>query len=157
LAPTQNRSRSVPTLPMETSRTRTFPGRFDSLAAIGDYVTHAANAVGLDERAVYAVQMAVDEACSNIIQHGYGGEGRGPIECTCEMHSDRLVVTLRDYGRRFDPATAVEPDLNCSLERRNEGGLGLYFIRQLMDAVHFESQPGSGNLLRLTKYRKAVL
>jgi anti-sigma regulatory factor (Ser/Thr protein kinase) len=64
---------------------------------------------------------------------------------------------LRDYGRRFDPTDAVDPDLNCSLEQRNEGGLGLYFIRQLMDKVRFECESGSGNLLTLTKYRKAVL
>lgn len=146
----------MPTLLMGTSETRTFPGRFDSLAAIGEFVTHAATAVGLDARAIYAVQVAVDEACSNIIEHGYGGEGLGPIQCTCEIHPDRLVVILRDHGCYFDPANAVEPDLDCELEQRNEGGLGLYFIRQLMDQVHLESKPDSGNLLTLTKYRKAV-
>ena len=56
---------------MKTAETSTFPGTFDSLSAIGEFVTRAAKAAGLDVRAVYEVAMAVDEACSNIIEHGY--------------------------------------------------------------------------------------
>jgi serine/threonine-protein kinase RsbW len=52
---------------MDTSQT--FPGRFDSLTVISEFVTRAAQAAGLDTRAVCAVQLAVDEACSNIIEH----------------------------------------------------------------------------------------
>ena len=126
---------------METSKTRSFPGRFDSLAAIGEFVTHAATAVGLDARAVYAVQMAVDEACSNIIEHAYGGEGRGSIECTCHVDDVGLTVILRDYGCLFDPTQVPDPNLQAGLEERSGGGLGLYFMRRLMDEVHFESTP----------------
>jgi serine/threonine-protein kinase RsbW len=139
-----------------TSQTLTFPGRFDSLAAISEFVARAAEAADLDERAVYAVQMAVDEACSNIIEHAYGGEGRGAIECTCRVHDDGLTVVLRDYGRIFDPTSVPEPDLDASLEERTQGGLGLYFMRQLMDEVHFEFTPNSGNVLTMVKRREAA-
>jgi anti-sigma regulatory factor (Ser/Thr protein kinase) len=140
---------------MDNSKTSTFPGQFDSLAAIGDFVTNAAKAAGLDERAIYAVQMAVDEACSNIIEHAYGGEGRGTIECTYRVIPEGLTIILYDHGRPFDPTVASEPDLQCSLEKRSEGGLGLYFIRKLMDRVQFEFTSNSGNALTMTKYRKA--
>jgi len=142
---------------MNTSRTLAFPGRFDSLVAIGEFVTNAAKAAGLDACAIYEVQMAVDEACSNIIAHAYGGEGRGPIECTYHIDDDGLTVILRDYGCPFDPAQASEPVLDCSLEDREEGGLGLYFMQQMMDQVRFEFTPDSGNVLTLVKYRKARL
>ena len=135
-------------------QTRTFPGRFDSLAAIGEFVTRAAEAASLDARAVYSVQMAVDEACSNIIEHAYGGEGRGNIECTCHVDEDGLTVVLRDEGRPFDPTSVPAPDLHASLEDRTGGGLGLYFMRQLMDEVHFEFAPGSGNSLTMVKRRE---
>jgi serine/threonine-protein kinase RsbW len=139
---------------MDTSQTRVFPGQFDSLATIGEFVVKAAKAAGLDERAIYEVQMAVDEACSNIVEHAYGGKGHGPIECTCHIDQDGLTVILRDYGQPFDPTCASAPVLDCDLQDRQAGGLGLYFMRQMMDQVRFEFTSESGNVLTLVKCRE---
>jgi serine/threonine-protein kinase RsbW len=139
---------------MDTSETQTFPGRFDSLTAINRFVTRFAETAGLGPKATYDVQMAVDEACSNIIEHAYGGQGRGPIECTCRVHDDQLIVILNDYGCPFDPSSVPRPDLCANLDKRNSGGLGLFFIQQLMDQVQFASKPGVGNTLTLIKRRK---
>ncbi len=136
------------------AQTTTFPGRFESLVRISEFVARVAQAAGLDTRAVYDVQMAVDEACANIIEHAYGGEGRGDIECTCCADKEGLTVTLRDHGHPFDPASVPEPDLRASLEDRKEGGLGLYFIRRLMDEAHFEFTPDSGNVLTMIKRKE---
>lgn len=141
---------------MDTEQTLTFPGRFDSLAAISEFVARAAEAAGLDARALYQVELAVDEACSNIVEHAYGGEGHGDIEVTCRINSDGLTVMLRDYGRPFDPTGVAPPDLHASLEDRDLGGLGLYFMRQLMDEVHFEFTSDSGNLLTMVKRKQAA-
>lgn len=139
---------------MDTEQTTSFPGRFDSLAAIGEYVTRAAEAAGLDARSVEGVELAVDEACSNIIEHAYGGEGRGDIEVTYRIDGDGLTVLLRDYGRPFNPDGVPEPDLQAPLEERDAGGLGLHFMRQLMDQVRFEFTAGSGNVLTMVKRRE---
>lgn len=141
---------------MGTSRTLTFPGRFESLAAISEFVTRAARAAGLDSCAVDAVQLAVDEACSNIIEHAYGDEGHGDIECTCHNDSEGLTVILRDQGRPFDPSGVPDPDLYPALddETCTGGGLGLYFMRQLMDQVRFEFAPDSGNVLTMVKQKE---
>ena len=141
---------------MDTSQTVTFPARHDSLAAICELVTRAAESAGLDERGVYAVQLAVDEACSNIIQHAYGGEGRGDIECTCCPGDGELTVTLHDHGHPFDPSCVPVPNLQPTLDECTGGGLGLYFMRQLMDQVHFESMPGAGNVLTMVKRKDAA-
>ncbi len=140
----------------ETSQTITFPGQFESLAAISEFVTRVAEAAGLDARAVDAVQLAVDEACSNIIQHAYGGEGRGDVECTCRTNDDGLTVIIRDHGRPFDPSLISEPDACPSLEDDSctGGGLGLYFMRQLMDKVRFEFSPDTGNVLTMIKRKE---
>jgi serine/threonine-protein kinase RsbW len=140
---------------MDTPQTATFPARFDSLAAISEFVTRAAEATGLDARAVYAVQLAVDEACANIIEHAYGDEGGGDIECTCMVNENGLTVILRDYGRPFNPTSVPEPDLYTSLEDRKIRGLGLYFIRQLMDQVRFEFTADSGNVLTMIKRKES--
>ena len=65
-------------------------------------------------------------------------------------------MILRDYGRPFDPASVPEPDLHASLEDRRGSGLGLYFMRQLMDKVHFEFTPDSGNVLTMVKRKEVV-
>jgi serine/threonine-protein kinase RsbW len=138
------------------TQTRTFPGQFNSLAEIGEFVTRAAGAAGLSADAVYAVEMAVDEACANIIAHAYGGEGRGDIECTCQINGDKLTVTLRDSGGPFNPFSVPEPDVDAALQDRQEGGLGLYLIRRLMDEVHFEFTPDSGNVLTMVKCKEST-
>lgn len=131
-----------------------FPGRFDSLVAIVDFATEAARAAHLDERSVDAVQLAVDEAFSNIIEHAYGGEDRGEVNCTCHVVPGRLTITLSDSGRPFDPAVVPEPNLCDDIEARDEGGLGLYLMRQLMDNVCFQFHPQLGNMVTMVKIAK---
>ncbi len=130
--------------------TLTIAGNYQNLAAIGQFVTHWAIESGLNERAVYAVQMAVDEACSNIIEHAYGGEGKGDIELHCRKLDDGLEVTVRDKGRPFDPTLVDAPNIHAPLEERNEGGLGLFLMKELMDDVAFEFGK-NGNTLLLVK------
>jgi serine/threonine-protein kinase RsbW len=137
-------------------KTMVFPGRFDSLARIGEFIARAARSAGLDPTATYAVEMAVDEACTNIIEHAYGGEGCGDIECTYRITPSGLTVTLRDHGRPFDPSSIPEPRIHANLEERKEGGLGLYLIRKLMDEVHFEFIPDAGNTLTMVKRRETT-
>jgi len=141
--------------PRATRRTRTaiFPGQYDSLGDIVDFVTAAAEEAGFDAREVQAVQLAVDEACSNIIEHAYGGERRGDIECCCSIDGDALITTLTDQGAPFDLDAVPEPDLDAALEERAEGGLGVFIIRRLMDEIHHVFTPGIGNVLTLIKRR----
>lgn len=139
-----------------TTETTTFPARFESLAGISEFVTQVAAAAGFGERAIYEVELAVDEACSNIIEHAYGGESRGEIHCTCRADERSLTVILRDQGRPFDPSEIPEPDVCAPLQERNAGGLGLYFMSRLMDEVSFEFETGLGNILTMVKYREDV-
>lgn len=121
-----------------TASNLTVPARADQLAVIGDFVTTAAQAAGLGERATYHVQAAVDEACANVIYHAYEYEGQGPIEVCCECKRNDFVVTITDYGRSFDPSSVPVPDTSAGLDDRKEGGLGLFLIHKLMDEVHYQ-------------------
>jgi anti-sigma regulatory factor (Ser/Thr protein kinase) len=130
-----------------------FLARRDSLVPISNFVMRAAETAGLDARAIYQVQMGVEEACDNIIEHAYAGKSKGDIECTCIVDHKGLTVILRDHGRAFNPKKIPEPDRKASLEERKTGGLGLYFINQLMDEVHFSFSPDKGNVLTMVKRR----
>ncbi len=134
-------------------KTVTFVARFKNLAMIDTLAAKAAKSLGLDKQSIYSVQMAVDEACSNIIEHAYGGESDNIIEYTHEIHDDRLVVTLRDYGAPFDPTYVNEPDLCPNVDEREIGGLGYFFMCKLMDELEFEFTSDQGNLLTMVKYK----
>jgi len=136
---------------MCSEQKRVFSARYESLEAIDAFVANAAECAGFDRCTVYQVQLAVDEACSNIIEHAYGGEDRGVIECSHRIQDGELTIVLRDYGQPFNPAVVPEPDIEAGLEDRPEGGLGLYFIRNIMDEVVFEFDPVTGNVLTLVK------
>jgi len=140
---------------MDTEQTLTFPGRFESLAAIAQFINRAAEDAGLDEHAAYAVQVAVDEACTNIIEHGYGGEGQGDVECTCRIDEEGLTVVVRDQGCSFDPNGAPPPDLDTEIGDRKNSGLGIYLMKQLMDEVRFQCSLDTGNVLTMVKRRAA--
>ena len=130
-------------------------GRFDQLERVCEFIEHAAREAGLGEEGVGRCQLAADEACTNIIEHGYGGEGRGTIDLTCQVHDGELVITIHDHARPFDPSGVPEPKLNASLDEIKVGGLGLYFMRQVMDAVEFSYEAG-GNKLVLVKRRPQI-
>jgi len=125
------------------------PGWFDRLEQISKFIEQSGLEAGLDETAICRCQLAVDEACTNIIEHAYEGEGRGSIDICCdpEPAAGELTIVIEDHGKRFDPDSVPSPQLNTNLEDMQVGGLGLYFMRQVMDAVEFSYQDGSNKLV----------
>ena len=132
------------------SKTKSFPGRYASLARIGDFVRKIAQDAGFESFAVYSIEMAVDEACSNIIEHAYEGEGKGDIRCTCSVTEEAMQVTIKDRGKPFDPSRVPPPNLSKNIDDRQAHGLGLHFIRKWMDEVQFLSK-GAENILTMVK------
>lgn len=131
----------------------TVPGRYDRLEQIAKFIEQAGEAAGLDTVAICRCQLAVDEACTNIIEHGYQGEDRGPIEIECEAGAGELVITISDQARPFDAEAVPQPQLGEDLDEVRVGGLGLFFINQVMDAVEFTREE-AGNKLVLVKRRE---
>lgn len=119
----------------------TVPAQFKNLRKIREFVKKCARKAGFSEAECYKIQLAVDEACSNIIEHAYGGENRGEIVCSCDYNDHEIIIQLVDYGDSFDPTRVEPPDLNSTICDRKTGGLGLYFIHQLMDEVTFTIVP----------------
>jgi serine/threonine-protein kinase RsbW len=127
-----------------------FPARFEYLDEIRSHVAEVARASGFSDKNVYALQLAADEAASNIIEHAYAGESDAWFEMNLEFTRDRLVVTFTDRGKSFDFSRVQKPDVKADLSDRKIGGLGIFLMHKLMDEVHYRST-GSENVLTLTK------
>ena len=132
-------------------RSIAFPGRFSSLDDIRDFYTQAAKEAELDRKSIYDVQLAVDEAAANIIDHAYEGEGKGEIECSYLASPGKLEVIMRDHGKSFNPKAVKNRDSKAGLNCRKQGGLGLHFMRSLMDSVEFTFNGQGGNVLKMVK------
>jgi anti-sigma regulatory factor (Ser/Thr protein kinase) len=94
--------------------------------------------------------LAINEACMNIIQHAYDGSGEGEIRLSLEWQADRLIIELQDDAPCIDPAR-VKPR---GLDELRPGGLGVHFIREIVDEVAFLPCGEQGNRLRLIKWRE---
>jgi anti-sigma regulatory factor (Ser/Thr protein kinase) len=128
-----------------------FDANFDNLDEIREIVAEAARQVGFSDKEIYAIQLAADEASSNIIEHAYAGVTGGKLEIDISIYDNKLKIIMRDHGKPFDPASVPEPNVKADLSERKIGGLGMYLMRKLMDEVSYESSSETGNILTMIK------
>lgn len=144
---------------MADQHVQTFPGRYEEIQNICQFVADGAAASGLDATAIFHIELACDEACTNVIEHAYGGEDKGQIRVSWQFADDALMITIHDNGRSFDPDAVPHPTLpklpdNApppDIDDVKVGGLGIHFMEQLMDEVTFSFDGDAGNTLTLVK------
>jgi serine/threonine-protein kinase RsbW len=96
------------------------------------------------ERALFNVQLALEEAIRNLIEHSTGTA----IELRIDVERDRVTILLEDDGQHFDPMTAPPFDASKPLEEREPHGMGLHLLRHFVDEIHYERRD-SRNRLRM--------
>ncbi len=128
-----------------------FIAHANRLKLVRGAIRAAAKMCGFDDRAAQSIVLAVDEACQNIIVHGYGKRADGVVIMGLFQCDGGILVRLRDFAPQVDP-TKIKPR---ALSDIRPGKLGTHFIREIMDTVEFwpvpEDPEGEGNLLELTK------
>ncbi len=107
---------------------------------------------GLAEDDLFALEIAVAEALTNVVRHAYGGEppdrGGEDIGLTVRVADGRLVVVVRDWGEKFELA----PDAgDIDLDEPQTGGYGLYILKELMDDVTTDTSHDEGTELRMER------
>jgi len=124
------------------------------LDELRDFVESAATHSGLKPDDIFAFKLTVDEICTNIIQYGYEGREPGLLSLTFEVVDGKARLTIRDDGKYFSPNQAKGPDLEADWESRQIGGLGLFFVRELMDNVTYNQTEQNVNQFILEKQIK---
>ncbi|MGQ9805470.1 MAG: ATP-binding protein [Chlorobiales bacterium] len=128
----------------------TIQSSVDQLEKIRNFISKAAQAFGFEESESYKIVLAVDEACSNIIRHGYGKNADEKLHIVIQTADNRFTVTVNDNGKSYDIRTHPLPDMEAYLAAKKSGGLGIKLIRSLVDEIEYEQSNGENKLV-LTK------
>ncbi len=104
----------------------------------------------VDETVIEHMEHAVDEACSNVIKHAYGGDPNQQIGVTLRISPEAFEVIIEDNGLKADVASIK----GRGLDDIRPGGLGVHLIKRACDVVEFDEEKQTGNRLRLVKYLK---
>lgn len=137
---------------MEDAQRITRAAYLESLEDFRQFLrTRCAGLPGMDAEALYDLQLAVDEACTNIITHGYADMDPGSIILELELQPGMVSVSITDFGHSFEPDSAPVPDTDAGVEEREEGGFGLFFIRQSVDRMDYRVTE-DGNTMTFTKF-----
>lgn len=133
------------------------PGHGSYLPYLRAAVTDLARQIGFPEVEVAKIEMAVGEACENVLEHAYARSWQQPdpeIRMDIRVEGGLLVIEINDHGQRFDFAAYRPPSIQENLQQMKTGGFGISIMRQFMDEVHYSSNDTTGNTLRLVKYLK---
>jgi anti-sigma regulatory factor (Ser/Thr protein kinase) len=128
-----------------------FPADTGELARMRHAARDFLLAADVPEMEAELMVLALDEACTNIIRHAYGGCTERAIRISLESTRSGIRCTLRDYGKSCDPSKIRSRDLTDF----RPGGLGVRILHSAFDSVVFEPQP-RGTRLTLVKSRKST-
>jgi len=109
--------------------------RLENVRTVAHFMRAVSQRLSLTEKVAFDLDLAVDEAVTNIVRHAYPDQQNGEMVITVQLNQNRLYIVLLDWGESFDPTAAKPFDKTAPIEDRSNGGMGLYFIEQLMDEV----------------------
>lgn len=124
-----------------------------NLGIVRDFIRHLAKEAGFDKEKIEQIELAVDEACTNVIKHAYHYDASKMIDLRIRIDRKKMVISVIDYGGGFDLSKIKQPDINHNVKKAKAGGLGIHLMKKLMDEVQFHIEPGKKTEVRLIKFR----
>ncbi|NQT20296.1 MAG: ATP-binding protein [Planctomycetes bacterium] len=131
------------------------PDNSGYLNVLRQAVGSTASLMGFDAVTVLQLQMAIDEACSNVIEHGQGADRPPAIRLKLDALPCKLVMHVQDHCSRFSPLEKDVQTLDQYFESSKTKGLGLVIMHQFVDEIRHSYRSDTGNRLSLTKFLPA--
>ena len=121
--------------------TREFGTELSFISGMQVFVEEFLEQAGLT-KAGFEIQLAVEEWYVNIVKHGFGDKNEGKVLMRLGFSDDTLEIEVSDNGLEFDPHSLAPPEKPESVEEAKIGGLGVFFIRKLMDETAYRREAG---------------
>jgi len=129
------------------------PGDIGYLHRIREFIAGMATEAGIDPHEIDNIELAVDEACTNIIEHGYAPDDTNKeLTIRLEIDDSKLVLTVIDRAKPFDIVQYEPVDINTLQVEGKDGGLGIRLIKHIMDDIYYQTKDNGQNELIMTKY-----
>ncbi|MBQ8158572.1 MAG: ATP-binding protein [Prevotella sp.] len=122
----------------------------NEIPALAEFIDTMVEEIALDPSLGMSLNLALEEAVTNVILYAYPEGTSGTVTITVEGAGDTLTFIISDKGVPFDPTQKEDADITLSAEERPIGGLGIFLVKQLMDDVRYEYTDGQ-NILTLKK------
>lgn len=122
-----------------------------NLETVADFIQEKGSALKLAPKVLHALDLAVDEAVTNVMTHAYAHTKSGMVRVLLKRQEKDVLVIIEDQGIFFKLDKARPPDLTSRLEDRRIGGLGVFFIHQMMDKVNQEKDGKTNRLILLKR------
>ena len=135
---------------VKLARSVTLANDVQEIPQLAEFVDGVCEAVGFDSAVTMQMNLALEEAVVNVMNYAYPKGTKGDVCIEAEMENGEVRFVIIDSGTPFDPTAKAEVDTTLSAEDRPIGGLGIFLVRQLMDAVSYEYKDGK-NMLTLRK------
>ena len=119
----------------------------DPHAAASRLLDRVGDLYHLPEQVVGDLRIAIDEILTNIVSYAYRDASPHDIHVRCELRDGLLQTTVEDDGVAYNPLTSAPPDMAGSMATRRVGGLGVHFVKNLMNAVRYERVGGRNRLI----------
>lgn len=130
------------------------PSSTENLSMIRDFVKSIGTQAGMDEMEVATLEMSVDEACANVIEHAYGLDATKEVSIRATVDENAVLIQVIDTGKGFDPAKIKQSKLEDLILKKRDGGLGMRVMKSFMDEVHYERIQGVKNELTMVRRLK---
>jgi len=134
-------------------QTYDFPADTSVLEKIGKLATDAGSNAGFDDIEIGDIQLALDEVCTNTIIHGLKNDPSRTFQMVLQWDPGEIEIQIHESGEPFDPLDLDDPNLENIMEEQSAGGLGLYFLRELMDVADFRIGRDGVKTWRIIKRR----
>ncbi len=133
----------------------TFPSNTSQLELIRLVSTKVASYIPtFTEENLDDIGLAMDEACTNVINHSYLSEQEGVIKVKFTLIQEKIEIEIIDEGEKgqmFNPDELSDVDKEKYLQNLSRGGLGVHLIKEIMDEVEYTVSPGVQNCLKMIK------
>jgi serine/threonine-protein kinase RsbW len=133
---------------MDIPATITLPAKLDSLYDFMGFVSSCARKHSFSNERITEIELALEEILVNIIKYAYKDCSLdGDIEITCRLaDAQSFVIEIVDSGMPFDILSVREPDITADIDERQIGGLGIFFVKRLMDDVRYRREENRNKL-----------
>jgi len=124
--------------------------RREEILKLAPFIEEFAAQAGLAEELVFNLNLALEEAVSNVILYAYPPDEEHTLSLLAKRDGDTAIFILTDTGKEFDSTTVPDADITLNAQEREIGGLGIFLVKQIMDSVGYQRIENK-NILTLKK------